>query len=216
MKNINILFLLSGSLFLYACGSDPEEVAERFVKALERGEIRKAKKDATEELKPMIDEPFHWDDFKYLFVEELVEGNNAMIFFRNEKEPNRQAYYVDLMKTDGRWLVSGIHAAEKGYGKSPAGVSEIFAKMFWTNQEFLVKDNVTSQLREKLLRLSLFSSSKPIRKSPYIFSLDKEEIDKNKATVIFHNSSDGDAPQDTLALVKKKGVWYVNNMNMRF
>jgi hypothetical protein len=110
MKTLFRCFSLALIFLLAACSPSPQNTAKDFAENLARGKVSEAKKHATDQTGQLLDmassmggitiEP----DFKFILVEKSIEGNRAVVRYRNGK--NGTVEKLDLVKIDGQWKVN--------------------------------------------------------------------------------------------------------------
>lgn len=106
---MRLLVPLCAAFVLASCAPAPRSVAERFVENLAKGKISEAKKVSTDQTAKMLDlvssfgslpvEP----DYKFVFVDEEVDGNKATVRFKDSK--TQDVSEIKLVKVDGQWKV---------------------------------------------------------------------------------------------------------------
>lgn len=110
MKRIPIVVAsLIALLLLAGCGQSPKKTTQLFAENLAKGNISEAKKYTTDQGAKILDMASSMGaikekpNFKFVFVEQWVEDNEATVDFRDGK--NGKLESVDLMKIDGKWKV---------------------------------------------------------------------------------------------------------------
>lgn len=103
------------SFFLTACGQSPRTAAQLFSENVAHGKITEAKQYATEHTQSVIEKLSSAGvltridpDFKFIFVDESIDGNKAVVKFRETE--NGRLDSLNLVKVGGQWKV---HLSEK-------------------------------------------------------------------------------------------------------
>jgi len=114
MKKILITFLLLGSLMLASCsGNSPKAVAEKFLKAINAGDFKEAKKYCDEKTGDLIgmlesfskgEKPKEKDIKSFTITKVEENGDTAKVFYKAEGSDKEES--LDLKKIKGKWLVS--------------------------------------------------------------------------------------------------------------
>jgi hypothetical protein len=101
-------------LFMAGCSSsnEPKDVAKSFLEALAKGDIDGAKKNASASAVKVLDtikamgamgaDQMKNPEFKFTFVSEAIEGDEATIIYKDEKDQEKT---ISLVKEDGKWKV---------------------------------------------------------------------------------------------------------------
>lgn len=108
-RPLTFILTLFVAIALTGCGQSPRSTAKTFSESLAHGKISEAKKHATEQTGQLLDlatslggmpiEP----DFKFIFVDQEIDGNSAVVRFR--EKPDGDIESVNLVKIDGEWKV---------------------------------------------------------------------------------------------------------------
>lgn len=115
MKKLFIPLLVA--LFLTACGgggSEPKDVAEKFMKAMSEQDIEEAKKHASQKSHQVLDMiggtmsmmpdsvKNQEQEFVFKFVKDSVVDDRAWVWAENQEGPQDP---IELVKEDGEWKV---------------------------------------------------------------------------------------------------------------
>jgi len=108
-RPLAFILTLFVAIALTGCGQSPRSTAKSFSENLAHGKISDAKKHATEQTGQLMDlassfggipvEP----NFKFIFVDQEVDGNSAVVRFR--ERPDGDVQSLNLVKIDGEWKV---------------------------------------------------------------------------------------------------------------
>jgi hypothetical protein len=110
MKTLVRTFSLALIFLLAACSPSPQSTAQAFAENLAKGKITEAKKYATDQTGQLLDMASSMGgntinpDFKFVLVDKSVEGNRAVVHYRNGKDGSVEK--IDLVKIDGEWKVN--------------------------------------------------------------------------------------------------------------
>lgn len=109
LNKATILLTCLAALFLVGCGKSPRNAAQSFLENLSQGKITEAKKHATEPTGNLLEMASRMGampldpNFRFVFVEESIDQNKAVVSFREGQDGPVQT--MDLVKIDGEWKV---------------------------------------------------------------------------------------------------------------
>ncbi len=112
MKLLKLLLPLIVTVsFFWGCSSEtsPSSVAESFLTALAKGDVKSAKAYASEDTVKLLDMASAFgaipkrDDFSFELIHEEIKGDRALVTFKNQKGKEQK---IRLKKVDGQWKVN--------------------------------------------------------------------------------------------------------------
>ncbi|MFA5689778.1 MAG: hypothetical protein WC959_11650 [Kiritimatiellales bacterium] len=105
-------FAAMAILFAAGCGDSPQTTAKVFLENLSKGNVTVAKKYATEQTGEFIDAVVEMDkleinpDFKFIFIDETVDGDFAVIRYKSSGNATNEIKALHLVKTNSQWKVT--------------------------------------------------------------------------------------------------------------